>query len=259
MKFKKVLVILSGLMLMSGGVYAGTVIDQYKTPRGNIATVEKEEIHKNRIGVTVNGKTVKTDTWYHDSVSYIPLREVSTLLGATVNYNSKTMSAEIKSNISSDGDISKIKFINDLQFTMYAIGMTSQSANLVYDNLLQAEDAYRTNSSTTEFDQADKNLSNLIDMYNLQVEKWNDIYTNDSDSLTNADIEYFDSSLDSLWDTIEYLKDATSSLESYIYYNSSSDLNNFFSNLENASYRMHDANVVINEAMFTYYQEIQNY
>jgi hypothetical protein len=94
---KKILIGTLMTTLMAGGVAsAGKVISQYKTPRGNIATVEQEKVHKNRIGITVNGKAIKKETWYHESgVTFIPMREVSELLGAKVNYNSKTMSADI--------------------------------------------------------------------------------------------------------------------------------------------------------------------
>lgn len=94
---KKILVGTVGACLLSGGigVYAGTVIESYKTPRGNIATVEQENVHKNRIGITVNGKVIKQDTWYANSATYAPLRAVAESLGATVNYNAQTMSADI--------------------------------------------------------------------------------------------------------------------------------------------------------------------
>lgn len=85
------------LSLVTGGlgVYAGTVIESYKSPRGHIVTVEKENVHKNRIGITVNGKELKGTTWYANDVSYAPIREVSEMLGASVNYNPKTVSADI--------------------------------------------------------------------------------------------------------------------------------------------------------------------
>lgn len=86
-----------GLAVLSGGigVYAGTVIDQYKTPRGNIATVEKEDVHKNRIALKVNGKAVSKSTWYSNDTTYVPIRDVAEMLGASVNYSSATMSADI--------------------------------------------------------------------------------------------------------------------------------------------------------------------
>lgn len=77
------------------GVYAGTIIESYKSPRGHIVTVEKENIHKNRIGITVNGKELNSTTWYANDVSYAPIREVAEMLGASVNYNPKTVSADI--------------------------------------------------------------------------------------------------------------------------------------------------------------------
>ena len=99
MKFsKKILVSTLAVGLFTGGiggVYAGTIIERYKTPRGNIATVEQENVHKNRIGITVNGKELKNQTWYANGVTYAPIREVATILGASVNYNSTTQSADI--------------------------------------------------------------------------------------------------------------------------------------------------------------------
>lgn len=94
---RKILVSTLGVCLLSGsiGVYAGTVIESYKTPRGNIATVESEKVHKNRIGISENGKEIKQETWYANNTIYAPLREVAESLGATVNYNEKTMSADI--------------------------------------------------------------------------------------------------------------------------------------------------------------------
>lgn len=97
-KNKKTLVAgVLGLCLASGtvGVYAGTVIESYKTPRGNIATVEPINVHKQRIGLTVNGKAVSKTTWYADGTTYVPMRDVAEILGASVNYNSATMSADI--------------------------------------------------------------------------------------------------------------------------------------------------------------------
>ncbi|MFJ7891375.1 hypothetical protein ACIQYL_25435 [Lysinibacillus xylanilyticus] len=51
--------------MFTGGVSvdAGPIIERYKTPRGNIATVESENVHKNRIGITVNGKKLTNETW----------------------------------------------------------------------------------------------------------------------------------------------------------------------------------------------------
>ncbi|MBB6446747.1 stalk domain-containing protein [Bacillus benzoevorans] len=96
---KKVMVGFLCVSVLFGGVgvYAGTIINQYTTNRGTTATVEREDIHKNRIGLEVNGKTVKTDSWYANGVTYIPLREVSNLLGATIDYNQATQSAKIHS------------------------------------------------------------------------------------------------------------------------------------------------------------------
>ncbi|WP_332649533.1 stalk domain-containing protein [Lysinibacillus sp. 54212] len=101
--YKKVLLLVMALGLFSTGVYAGTIIGQYKTPRGNIATIEKEEIHKNRIGISVNGKEIKNNSWYSkDAVTFVPLREIAEMLGAEVKYNAQTMSADIvtKDNVS---------------------------------------------------------------------------------------------------------------------------------------------------------------
>ncbi|GEM_PF-2422291 len=104
--YKKILVSVMALGLFSTGVYAGTVIGQYKTPRGNFATIEKEEIHKNRIGITVNGKKVDSNSWYsEEEKTFVKLRDVAEMLGAEVVYNEKTMSADIitKDNVAQSG------------------------------------------------------------------------------------------------------------------------------------------------------------
>lgn len=95
-KGKKIVAGTLALSLFGGAcVYAGTIIDQYKTPRGNIATVETENVHKNRIGITVNGETVTSNTIYFNNTTYAPIRDVATMLNASVNYNATTMSADI--------------------------------------------------------------------------------------------------------------------------------------------------------------------
>lgn len=82
--------------LFTGGVYAKDIVNQYKTPRGNVVAVEEMEMHVDRVGLTVNGKQVKKSTLYKNSVTYVPLREVTELLGAEVKYNPTTWSADIK-------------------------------------------------------------------------------------------------------------------------------------------------------------------
>ena len=52
-------------------------------------------VHKQRIGLSVNEKTVEWTTWYADGVTYLPMRDVAGILGASVNYNSPTMSADL--------------------------------------------------------------------------------------------------------------------------------------------------------------------
>lgn len=92
---KKVLILTLTLLLFGTGVFAGTVISTYKTNRGNFATIEREDVHKNRIALKVNGKSLKNDSWYADGVTYVPLREAAEMLGAEVNYISSTQTAEI--------------------------------------------------------------------------------------------------------------------------------------------------------------------
>lgn len=102
---KKVLFAVLALSLFGSGVLAGTVVKQYKTPRGNIATVEKMDVHKGRVGLVVNGEVINKQTWYADSVTYVPLRAVAEALGAEVNYNNETMTAEITLDESVDKEV----------------------------------------------------------------------------------------------------------------------------------------------------------
>lgn len=93
--FKKVLLLTMIFSLFTTGVYAGTVISKYKTNRGDYATVEREDIHKNRIALKVNGVKLKNKSWYVGGVTYVPLREAAEMLGAEVKYTSATQTAEI--------------------------------------------------------------------------------------------------------------------------------------------------------------------
>ncbi|KMY54345.1 hypothetical protein AC623_10725 [Bacillus sp. FJAT-27231] len=105
--------------LFGSGVYAGTVVKSYKTPRGDMATVEKEEVHKNRIALEVDGKKVKKSTLYLNGTTYVPLRDTAELLGAKVDYDSKTMAAKIKS--SSPHNEQKIIKKSELPYTITSI------------------------------------------------------------------------------------------------------------------------------------------
>ena len=93
----KIIIGALALSVFSGsvGVYAGTVIDSYKTNRGNIATVENEEVHKNHIGITVNGKQISQDTWYANGVTYAPIRDVANMLGASIIYDKTKNNADM--------------------------------------------------------------------------------------------------------------------------------------------------------------------
>ncbi|WP_078410308.1 stalk domain-containing protein [Priestia abyssalis] len=170
---KKLIAGIAGISLLSGGigVYAGEVIKSYKTPRGNIATVEQENIHKNRIGLTVNGEEIKQPTWYHDQEkTYVPLRAVSEALGAKVNYNQETMSADIT-----------LKTTNDLKaygnfLALYGDYRTvTRDIHNLHDNLLNA--AIRLNNgdsaqyivTSSDFKSIKTQLDNLMININAVV------------------------------------------------------------------------------------------
>lgn len=147
------------------GVYAGTVISQYKTPRGNIATVEQENIHKNRIGLTVNGKEIKQETWYHDQAkTYVPLRAVSEALGAEVNYNQETMSADITLPTQQTPKPSETKDLiiqSDLPYTLNASNSMSLTIN-----------SYSASSDEVVFNVTITNNSKTSDKGDLMTSTW---------------------------------------------------------------------------------------
>ena len=60
----KVIIMFLVLSLISSGALAGTFIKSYQTVRGDYAIVENEEVHKNRIAITVNGQKMNQATWY---------------------------------------------------------------------------------------------------------------------------------------------------------------------------------------------------
>lgn len=100
MKVKWVLSSALALSLFGSGVYAGTVLQTYKTVRGDFATVEREDVHKNRIALTVDGVKASKPTWYANDTTYVPLRDAAELLSVNVNYNRTTMTAELTKNSS---------------------------------------------------------------------------------------------------------------------------------------------------------------
>lgn len=140
---KKVIACVVGVCVLCGGMgtYAGTVIEQYKTARGTTAIVEQENVHKNRIAIEVDGKSVKTDSWYANDVTYIPLREVSNLLGAKVEYVSKTQTAKITSGEQTNPT-------NPTQLSQTIKGITIQIDKVIQDSdSLKIYISYKNNTS----------------------------------------------------------------------------------------------------------------
>lgn len=166
---KKVLIgTLMSSLLVGGVVSAGKVIDQYKTPRGNIATVEQETIHKNRIGITVNGKPIQSNTWYHDKEkTYVKLRDVSEMLGAKVNYNEKTMSADITlPQGTTTQDLNNMKIYSELYKMHDDIEWLSSQLYHVLDRFYLALNEFSDNGDVDSLDSLISDMESYIKYYN---------------------------------------------------------------------------------------------
>ncbi|MGE8081450.1 stalk domain-containing protein [Peribacillus loiseleuriae] len=164
-------------------MYAGNLISSYKTPRGNIASVEQESIHKNRIGLTVNGKVVKGSSWYHDTEkTYVPLRAVSEMLGATVNYNDKTMSADINLDVGkySKEDLVFLQLLTEFNYTLDRVDIVAGTFNDFYTGLSLASDEFHLynrhdflDEKVNDFNEWITNYNELIDVVAVLMDKAN--------------------------------------------------------------------------------------
>lgn len=258
---KKVLAGTIGLTLFTSGALAGTVIQSYKTPRGNIATVEKEEIHKNRIGITVNGQKVKKDTWYSNNVTYAPLRDVSEILGAEVKYNSKTMSADIIFEGYSQKDITYLKSVNKLNQT---IGFTDHINNRLSDFWLSLSFAYMgilfDNTADEIVNTIDK-LEDSITMYNSTIDYINNNQgeVRDAGYLLQEDIDKAQEIMDNLYYSIEEYKLGLDSLIKYYETKNTLYVDNYQEHSSKGQNFALEASSLTLDAKLYYFGEIENY
>ena len=258
---KKVLVGTIGFTLFTSGALAGTVIQSYKTPRGNMATVEKEEIHKNRIGITVNGQKVKKDTWYSNDVTYAPLRDVSELLGAEVKYNSKTMAADIIFEGYSQKDITYLKSVNKLNQT---VGFTDHINNRLSDFWY----SFIIASTEIIINNTDDGILNTIDELNDSITMYNNTinYVNSRQNevqaegfLLQKDIDQTNEILNNLYYSIEEYKLVIDDLTKYYETKNPIYIDNYLMHSRNGQNYALEASSLTLDAKQNYFGEIENY
>lgn len=94
---KKMIIGATIIALLSGGsgVFAGTLIKQGKTPRGNQYFVEKESIEKNKYQVSVNGKVIPGAIISQGKTIYVPLKSLPKSK-FTLDYNKHNWSYDLK-------------------------------------------------------------------------------------------------------------------------------------------------------------------
>lgn len=258
---KKVLVGTIGLTLFTSGAMAGTVIQSYKTPRGNIATVEREDIHKNRIGITVNGQKVKKDTWYSNDVTYAPLRDVSEILGAKVNYNSKTMSADIIFEGYSQNDISYIKSVNKLNQT---IGFTNDINNRFSDfvySLIFAFTDMLINDTDDGIIIAIDQLNESISLYNTTIDYINSRQdeVREAGYLKQNDIDQATEIINNLYYSMEEYKLGIDNIIKYQETKNTVYVDNFAIHSSKGQNFALEANSLTLDAQRNYFGKIENY
>lgn len=261
---KRLLFSLLAIFLLFGGTaaYAGKIIKTYKTVRGTTATVEEEEIHKGRIGLTVNGTVVNKPTWYAGATTYVPLRDVSEMLGASVNYNSDTQSADIilKSGGSSPQNLNVLKVYSDLSYSLMSTeGITDLF--FMYQTLIQeaiGEIEYYGSRETLDF--LIQEYDTLIEIYNTQVDMSNASLANAETKgvLTASDNSLFIDTMDELSFALEELGLSILVVDKY-YYQELSSYEQAYTHLSNSFNHQRTADDIILDGLTNYHSLTQNY
>ena len=262
---KKILIGTLMTTLMAGGVAsAGKVIGQYKTPRGNIATVEQEKVHKNRIGIRVNGKAVKKDTWYHESgVTLIPLREVSELLGAKVSYNTKTMNADITLPKGTTAqDVNNLKTYSQLYKMHDDVEWLSSELYRIMDRFFLALFDFTDKGSTDLLESLLEDMNSYIDYYNeVLLPGYSQLVEKEKSStvISAADKEQLSNELSLSSSILQNYAQGIEKAMNYIAYGNESDLEAATGFLTKAYEDNVNLNNAIIDAKDNVYSRTQNY
>lgn len=261
---KKLFLSMLAIFLLFGGTaaYAGKIIKTYKTVRGTTATVEQEEVHKGRIGLTVNGAAVNKPTWYAGATTYVPLRAVSEMLGASVNYNSDTQSADIilKSGDSPQKNLDVLKVYSDLSYSLMSTeGITDLF--FMYQTLIReapGEIDYYGTRETLDF--LIQEYDTLIDIYNAQVDMSNASLANAERKgvLTEPDNNLFIDTMDELSLALKELGLSILVIDKY-YYQELSSYEQAFTHLSNSFSHQRTADDIILDGLSNYHSLTQNY
>lgn len=258
---KKVLIGTIGLSLFTSGAFAGTVIKSYKTPRGNVATVEKEDVHKNRIGITVNGQKVEKDTWFSNGVTYAPLRDVSEILGTEVSYNSKTMSADITFKGYDQTDISYIKSINKLNQTISSTDHMNNTLSGFWYSLNLAFSGILINNTVDELSNTIDNLNGTITRYKTTTDyiTRHQMEIREEGFLTQKDIDLTMGILTNLTNSIEQYKLGIENLKKYYETKKPIYVDNYKDhNVKGQNFAL-EAGSLTFDAKLYYFEAIENY
>jgi hypothetical protein len=177
---KKILIgaTLIGLLAGSGGVLAGTLIKQGKTPRGNQYSVEKETVEKNKFEVKINGKAISGGTVTVNGKVYIPLSGLPSDKFTDRTYNAKKWSYNINAveNFALKRDL--INYLNVLDDFYKQNVNTNQILRLNLQDLIQNQIS-PTNQSIQILsinNEIDKLTKRLIEL-KKQKDELNILYT----------------------------------------------------------------------------------
>ncbi|MBT2641698.1 hypothetical protein J7I80_05645 [Bacillus sp. ISL-41] len=260
---KKIILSVLILFLIGGtAAYAGQVIKTYKTVRGTTATIEAEEVHKGRIGLTVNGAKVNKPTWYAGATTYVPLRDVAEMLGATVNYNSNTQSADIvaKAGGSSQKDLETLKVYSDLSYSLMGTEAITDLFFAYQTIFPLAIGEIEANSTREELDYIIEQFDTMIEVYNGQV----DVSNASLDSaqalgvLKQEDVDLFVDAMEQLSLALDELELAIIEIDKY-YYGEVTDYEQAFVHLNNSLDYQKAADDLIFEGLTNYHTLTQNY
>lgn len=159
---KKMIIGATIIALLSGGsgVFAGSLIKQGKTPRGNHYSVEKEELEKNKFQVSVNGKVISNTIISQGKTIYVPLKSLPKSK-FTLNYNKEKWAYDLKTveqfELSRD-----IKNFNKLHTTVFSkYKDADQTFQKLYSSLVISNGQFNINEALNASEEVTKATENI--------------------------------------------------------------------------------------------------
>lgn len=194
------------LLIFTSGVFAGKVLKQAKTPRGNFYTVESEKVEKNKHAVVVDGKLQQTYTIA--GKTYVPVSAFKS------TYDKKKWTYSVKTNTNTTAK----RVGNILYEYHYLNNLLDFQSNLVFG----------FHAEKNSIDLNDSRLTKYVENFNIIINTYNENISKDnylkSQGFNQEDINKYHEILSYVGDAIDNQKLAIDYLDSYAQTNSEAQL-----------------------------------